>query len=58
MKKQYRMKTLAYHPDKNDGDGTKMAELNVAYQPLTDKEQRDHYEKSSGYLLADSELMK
>mmetsp|Transcript_14432 Transcript_14432/g.21940 ORF Transcript_14432/g.21940 Transcript_14432/m.21940 type:complete len:520 (+) Transcript_14432:149-1708(+) len=45
IKKAYRKMSLKYHPDKQGGDTKKFKELNTAYGVLTDKKQRDAYDK-------------
>lgn len=48
IKKAYKKLARKYHPDLNPDDpqsGTKMRELNAAYEVLEDKEKREHYDK-------------
>lgn len=45
IKKAYRKKAHEYHPDKKGGDEAKFKELNEAYQVLSNKEKRAHYDR-------------
>ncbi len=38
IKKSYRMLSLQYHPDKNNGDDEKFKEISEAYEVLSDPE--------------------
>jgi len=40
----YRALTSIYHPDREGGDTEKMAEINKAYETLSDPEKRKHYD--------------
>jgi curved DNA-binding protein CbpA len=44
IKKAYRKKAKQFHPDTNATDGEAMAELNVAYEVLSDPEKRTLYD--------------
>ncbi|XP_039114088.1 dnaJ protein ERDJ3B-like [Dioscorea cayenensis subsp. rotundata] len=49
IKRSYRKLALKYHPDKNPGNdeaNRKFAEINNAYEVLTDKEKRSIYDRS------------
>ena len=43
----YRQKSLQYHPDKNKDEGAadKFAEINYAYEVLTDEEKKNVYDR-------------
>lgn len=47
IKKAYRQKSLEFHPDKNKAEGAaeKFAEINRAYEVLSDQEKRDIYDR-------------
>lgn len=47
IKKAYRQKSLQYHPDKNKEEGAaeKFAEINYAYEVLTDEEKKSIYDQ-------------
>ncbi|GAX24350.1 DnaJ homolog subfamily B member 11 [Fistulifera solaris] len=47
IKKAYRQKSLEYHPDKNKEEGAseRFAEINYAYEVLSDQEKRDIYNR-------------
>lgn len=47
IKKAYRQKSLQYHPDKNKDEGAadKFAEINYAYEVLTDEEKKNVYDR-------------
>ncbi len=47
IKKAYRQKSLEFHPDKNKSEGAaeKFAEINRAYEALSDEETRQIYDK-------------
>jgi DnaJ-class molecular chaperone len=47
IKKAYRQKSLEYHPDKNKAEGAaeKFAEINRAYEVLSDEEKRKVYDR-------------
>jgi hypothetical protein len=44
VKDAYRALTSIYHPDREGGDTEKMAEINKAYETLSDPEKRKHYD--------------
>ena len=43
IKKQYRLLSLKYHPDKNDGKDGQFKKINEAYEVLYDDEKRKRY---------------
>lgn len=47
VKKAYRRKSLEFHPDKNKNEGAadKFAEINYAYEVLTDEEKKSIYDQ-------------
>lgn len=47
IKKAYRQKSLEYHPDKNKEEGAseKFAEINYAYEVLSDQDKRNIYDR-------------
>jgi len=47
IKKAYRQKSLEFHPDKNKAEGAadKFAQINRAYEALTDEEKRSIYDR-------------
>ena len=47
IKKAYRQKSLEFHPDKNKAEGAaeKFAQVNRAYEVLSDEEKRKIYDK-------------
>ena len=46
IKNRYRELAKQYHPDKNkDSSEEKMAEINKAYEVLSDEKLRDEYDK-------------
>lgn len=57
IKKAYRQKSLEFHPDKNKAEGAaeKFAEINRAYEVLTDEEKRNIYDKYGEQGLKDHE---
>tara|TARA_B100000927_G_C16475422_1_gene473205 strand:+ start:4848 stop:5819 length:972 start_codon:yes stop_codon:yes gene_type:complete len=44
IKKNYRKKSLEYHPDRPTGDAEKFKKINEAYETLGDKEKRKMYD--------------
>ena len=46
IKKSYRMLSLQYHPDKNNGDDEKFKEISEAYEVLSDPEKKKMYDMS------------
>lgn len=45
IKKSYRRLAHKHHPDKQGGDEQKFKEINEAYQVLSDKQKRAHYDR-------------
>ena len=45
IKKAYRRLAHKYHPDKAGGEEAKFKEINEAYQVLSDKQKRSHYDQ-------------
>ena len=45
IKKAYRDLAKQNHPDKIGGNGSRMIELNEAYEILRDKKKRDEYDR-------------
>ena len=43
IKKQYRLLSLKYHPDKNNGNDSDFKKINEAYETLYDDEKRKKY---------------
>ena len=43
IKKQYRILSKKYHPDKNNGDDTDIKKINEAYETLSNDESRKEY---------------
>ena len=43
IKKQYRILSKKYHPDKNNGDDTEFKKINEAYETLSNDESRKEY---------------
>ena len=43
IKKQYRILSKKYHPDKNNGDDTDFKKINEAYETLSNDESRKEY---------------
>jgi len=46
IKQAYKKLALRYHPDREDGDGSKFIEIREAYEVLSDSVKRLEYDKS------------
>lgn len=46
IKMAFRKKAQKAHPDKNNGDSSKMVALNRAYETLSDKDKREMYDRT------------
>jgi len=51
IKKQYKILSLKYHPDRPNGDTKKFQEINLANQTLSDPEKRKIYDKYGEEVL-------
>lgn len=49
IKAKYKELARKYHPDKNDGDDTKMVELNEAYKMIDTPEKRHDYDTKNAF---------
>ena len=49
IKRKYRELAKKYHPDKNNGDDTKMSELNEAYKMIDTPEKRKEYDSKNAF---------
>ena len=50
IKAKYRDLAKQYHPDKNNGDDSKMAELNEAYKTIDTPEKRKEYDTKNAFV--------
>lgn len=58
IKAAYRRASAAAHPDRDGGDGDRMAAVNVAYEVLSDPESRTDYDARGGGDPARERLIK